>query len=199
MEGAIVSGLVLAVVAYSFAITFYRELKRTPWDMLEALTMFVAVGHAVALPIAWAVESRTVYLDNEYLAVHAAMGGALVGMFMAGGAVWVVRRLNRLNERRRKTRLLYLLGGLLLFPSLVAAAPLVSVPVLCPLWIALYRLHQRTERLPDPWDTSREAELRRIVEERRATRAALRNTAQATLALAEPSAGRPADRCPSEP
>lgn len=199
MEGAIVSGLVLAIVAYSFAVTFYRELKRTPWDMLEALTMFVVVGHAVALPVTWAVESRSVYLDTEYLAVHAAMGGALVAMFMAGGAVWVVRRLNRLGERRRGTRLGYVLGGLMLFPSLIAAAPLVTVPLLCPLWIALYRLHLRTERLPDPWDTSREAEIRRSAEELRAAREARRHTAQATHALAGPFAGKPADRSPSEP
>ncbi|MBE7466071.1 MAG: hypothetical protein HS116_21555 [Planctomycetes bacterium] len=199
MEGAIVSGLVLAVLAYGFAVTFYRELKRTPWDMLEALTMFAAVGHAVALPIAWAEESRDAYLDNDYLTLHVAMVGAVVGMFMAGGAVWVVRRLNRLNERHRKTRLLYLLGGLMLFPSMVAAAPLITVPFLCPLWIVLYRLHRRTEHLPDPWALVQESEFRRRVEERRAAREARLHAAQATHALAAPFAGKPADRSPSEP
>ncbi|MCW8130257.1 MAG: hypothetical protein KIS92_07910 [Planctomycetota bacterium] len=143
-----------------FAGSFYREVKRTPWDLLEMLLLFVCVGHAVALPVSWGWKAYEVNKHDEALIYLYGSAGLLVGLFMAGGAVWAFRRLNRLNEKRRSRRLYYLLCGVLLFPSMIGFAPVayyfgfsgVSLELLAgvAVWSSLARLHTVTMHLPDP-------------------------------------------------
>ncbi|MCZ7648441.1 MAG: hypothetical protein M5U26_24805 [Planctomycetota bacterium] len=147
--------LILCGFLAVFASCLYRELKRTPWDLLETLIMLVVVGNVVAAPIAYAMENRDLYASQgEGSMFGFAIGGCVCGLMMAGGAVWVFRRLNRLNERRRKVRLAYLALGLLLFPSIMAGVMVIGLPLALPVWIALNQLHNRTEYLPDPVDAS---------------------------------------------
>lgn len=154
--------LAWAVLLSAFGYTFYRELKRTPWDLLESLVLFTVLGHVLALPIAYAnglVEAKQEAPDYPFAVGTVALA---VAMFMAGGAVWVFRRLNRRGERRRVCRLLWMIPGLLLFPSMLGPFFLADkfpgffVPALgasVVVWLLLVHLNDATRGLPDPWVT----------------------------------------------
>lgn len=172
----IMGASVLALIFLgAFAQTFYREVLRTPWDLVEALVLFVAIGHVIAIPIAitWrSVEQQSVDIEWLYINIVASVVSALL---MAGGAVWVFRRLNRLGEKRRVKRLLYLLLGLLMFPSMTAM-PFITLGLFLTgfnrlgiflilfnfaIWLLLLSLNNRTAKLPDPSDMSLDAEINR--------------------------------------
>ncbi|MCK6473887.1 MAG: hypothetical protein L6R28_19365 [Planctomycetes bacterium] len=152
--------LVWILLLSAFGYTFYREVKRTPWDLLESLVLFTVLGHVLALPIAHA--NRLVEATQEAPDFPLRVGtvALAVAMFMAGGAVWVFRRLNRLGERRRVRRIMWMIPGLLLFPSMLGPwfAPLyaekLTVPVFAAsgiVWLLMANLNARTNALPDQW------------------------------------------------
>lgn len=85
---------------------------------------------------------------------------------MCGGAVWVFRRLKITGEKRTGMRILYMLGGLFLFPSFIVVGTCVFAATVIPLadreahtlwllpvglvvagiiWPPLYRLHRKTK------------------------------------------------------
>lgn len=152
--------LVWSVLLAAFGYTFYREVKRTAWDLLEALALFTILGHVLALPIAYAnglVEAKQEEPDFPFRVGTVALA---VAMFMAGGAVWVFRRLNRMGERRRVLRMLWMIPGLLLFPSMLGpffladVAPGFFVPALgasVVVWLLMIHLNDVTRGMPDPW------------------------------------------------
>jgi len=145
----------------TFAASFLRELKRTPWDLLETLVLFTIVGHVIALPLAWAIQDVGDRKRDEWIIYAAGLAGFVYACFMTGGAVWVFRRLNRLDEQRRKVRLIYLLLGLLLFPTMTtplflftfkkySGFILLGMLLSLPVWVTLWKLNLDTGHLPDP-------------------------------------------------
>lgn len=154
----------------AFGYTFYREVKRTPWDLLESIVLFTVLGHVLALPIAHAnklAEANQEAPDYPFAVGTVALA---VAMFMAGGAVWVFRRLNRLGERRRVRRLLWMIPGLLLFPSMLGPwfAPYYAAKLTVPafaasvfVWVQMASLNARTNALPDPWTAGKPKKVRR--------------------------------------
>lgn len=164
-----VLGCALLVVT---AKTIYKEAKRTPWDLLEAMILFVAAGHAIALPIAWSVPYHAYEPEHDRWVAVFGLGGVVVAIFMVGGAIWVFRRLNRLGEKRRLPRLAYLGLGLLLFPSMTVLPAaglyvlfttglipgLLLFALVAVTWLALAELNARTAYLPDPGEALDAAE-----------------------------------------
>lgn len=150
---------------FAFAYTFYVEIKRTPWDLCETMALFAIVGHAIALPIAWAAHDSNKNWGGDWLIALTGALATIIALFMAGGAVWVFRRLNRINETRRMVRLAYLVLGTLMFPAMLALIfglialkerewPM-GLPLLllsCAVLFILAKLHGQTEALPDPGD-----------------------------------------------
>ncbi len=151
--------LILVGFFLVFAYAFWREARRTPWDLLEMLIMFICIGHVIALPIAYVLKDTETHPQERWMVVIAGVSSLIFSMFMVGGAVWVFRRLNRLGERRRGVRIVYLIAGLLLFPSL--AIPVWGWIAGFPIWIYLQDLHRKSDHIPDPGDESPEAQRKR--------------------------------------
>ena len=132
--------VLLVVFVAAFTRVFVVEVRRTSWSLLEALIMVNIVGHVIAWPIAYTISNDL--LKDEYW--HGALlifSGLVCATCMIGGAVWTLRRLKAKGENRTGVRILYLLLGLLLFPSIIA------FPVGWLVWIPLLKLHYDTEHL----------------------------------------------------
>ena len=107
-------------LACAFAIVLLvlliSEARRAQWTLFEALVATAFIGHALVLPVALGIKAA---LDNEkLLAVGILALTCAAGM--AFGAVWTFRNLAVVNEKRAAQRLLYLVLGLLLIPSIFA-------------------------------------------------------------------------------
>lgn len=163
MTELLILALMLLGFLCVFAFTFYAEIKRTPWDLFEAIVLFAIAGHAIALPVAWAVQDSNKNWGGDWLVVLTGTLATIVALFMVGGAVWVFRRLNRINETRRKVRLAYLVLGTLMFPAMLALIVgvvalkerewLAGLPLLMlssAVLFMLVKLHAQTATLPDP-------------------------------------------------
>ncbi len=114
----IIAWLITAVV---FVRTLYVEAMQTSWDLLESLIAANILGNVVAIPIALALAETT--YSREIRLTEVLMTGLVatfIAAFMAGGAIWVFRRLKIIDETRRWPRIGYMLLGLMLFPSMVA-------------------------------------------------------------------------------
>jgi putative flippase GtrA len=119
--GVIVFLLFLSPLLTLFIRLLYVEAKETSWGLLEALIAANILGHVVAYPVSYCLNDRYTSVDRRVgEAIFAGLAATMIAAFMAGGAVWVFRRLKMLNESRRAVRIGYMLLGLLLFPSMVA-------------------------------------------------------------------------------
>jgi amino acid transporter len=104
-----------------FVRAFYIEARRTSWSLLESLIAANILGHVIAIPIALAYQdSFGLAMSRSSAIILAAFIGITVAVCMAGGAVWVFRRLKARDEQRRWVRIGYMILGLLLFPTMVA-------------------------------------------------------------------------------
>jgi len=109
------------LTAVSFVRALYVEAKQTSWDLLESVIAANILGNVVAIPIAVALAEPLYFHDSRTVTVLVTgLISTVVAAFMAGGAVWVFRRLKIINETRRWPRIGYMLLGLLLFPSMIA-------------------------------------------------------------------------------
>ena len=109
------------ILMVKFARAFYVEARRTSWSLLEALIAANILGHVIAIPIALAFDDFFVHsMSRTRAVIFAAFCGITIAACMAGGAVWVFRRLKARGEQRRWVRIGYMMLGLLLFPSMVA-------------------------------------------------------------------------------
>lgn len=103
-----------------FGKAFYVEVRRTSWDLLEALIAVNLCGHVVAFPLSLVLQDEFIRPEERLgWIVGVAFGATIVAACMAGGAVWVFRRLKAKGETRRGVRIVYMILGLLLFPSMV--------------------------------------------------------------------------------
>jgi len=85
--------------------------------------------------------------QREYYALLAAVAGLFVSLCMAGGAIWVFRRLQVAGETRFWRRIGWMILGMLLFPSMVLFPWNLLVGWF--VWLPLRSLHQQTEaKLP---------------------------------------------------
>jgi hypothetical protein len=164
----LVPALFVLYLVVALAIALYLEVRRTSWSLLEALIAVNIIGHVIAWPVAsaWQIDPWCTAEQRAAFVAAAALGGSLVAACMGGGAVWVFRRLKILGEKRTGTRILYMLGGLFLFPSFVAAGAcglagfmmlltanllpsfcflLFGFVVASIVWPPLYRLHRKTK------------------------------------------------------
>jgi len=116
-------GLTLAwiIFAAAFICTLYVEARQTSWDLLEALIAANLLGHVVAYPVSKTIADTGCYFGGEleFQIVIVALLATVTSACMAGGGVWVFRRMKMLGESRRSVRIFYMLLGLLLFPSMV--------------------------------------------------------------------------------
>jgi amino acid transporter len=138
---------VIVALPIAFAVQFYREVRRASWGLLEALIAFSIFGHVIALPVAWQWQRSAgeMTADRTRAVAGVALLATFVAFCMAAGAVWVFRRLRLLGEKRTGVRLVYMLLGILLFPSMVAVPYNFVVGWI--IWIPLIRLHFQTRDL----------------------------------------------------
>jgi hypothetical protein len=107
------------IFAIAFISTLYVEAKQTSWELLESLIAANILGHVIAFPVSKAIADSSHSMDGATEIALVALTATAVSAFMAGGAVWVFRRLKLLGETRRSVRLGYMALGLLLFPSMM--------------------------------------------------------------------------------
>jgi fatty acid desaturase len=146
----IVALLLPLAILIAFARALYLELRRTSWSLLESLIAANILGHAVALPVAWAWKDSQGSPSSECAMAVAGWGtvGLLLAIFMAAGAIWVFRRLKAKGESRTGVRIVYMLLGLFLFPSMVLIP--FNFVFGWIIWLPLWGLHLQTERLLKP-------------------------------------------------
>jgi len=142
-------------LAIAFGRAFYIEVRRTTWSLLETLIAVNILGHPIAWSIAWSLSNESPwFMDRATSVCGCAVAGLTVSACMAGGAVWVFRRLKVKGETRTGVRLGYMLLGLFLFPSMLAVIVLafwgllgmaVCLVIAWIVWRPLYRLHRETE------------------------------------------------------
>jgi hypothetical protein len=116
----------LTIAWLIFAVAFFRalyvEARQTSWELLEGLIGANILGHVVAYPLSRTITDPGCYFGTvgfETEIVSVAFIATVVCACMAGGAIWVFRRMKMLGESRRSVRILYMVLGLLLFPSMV--------------------------------------------------------------------------------
>ena len=159
----IIAWLITAVV---FVRTLYVEAMQTSWDLLESLIAANILGNVVAIPIALALAETT--YSREIRLTEVLMTGLVatfIAAFMAGGAIWVFRRLKIIGETRRWPRIGYMLLGLMLFPSMIAFPFNLFFGWM--IWLPLRSLHgdaQRTQLR----ELTLAANARRVLEDARA-------------------------------
>src|SRR5687768_11466849 len=103
-------------LGYVFVQALLVEARRTSWTLLEGLLAANILGHVMAFPLSWAIREDSSINNIIGIGLLLTIGCAC----MAGGAIWVMRRLKAIEEKRMGTRLLYLIAGLFLFPSMLA-------------------------------------------------------------------------------
>jgi len=129
----------VAAAGYVFVKAFMVEARRTSWTLLEGLLAANILGHVLAFPLSWSIR------DNSSPTQIVAIGllALLACACMAGGAIWAMRRLKAINEQRGGRRMMYMLMGLFLFPSmLVIPFNFVFGWVI---WLPLKNLNDRAE------------------------------------------------------
>jgi len=147
-------------ILIAFARALYLEVHRTSWSLMESLIAVNIVGHVVAWPVARAWQATEGRNPSERIVAVAGWGtaGLTCAVCMAAGAIWVFRRLKAKGETRTGVRILYMLLGLFLFPSMV----LIPFNFLFGwlIWIPLFVLHSKTKGLligPPPPRTNRQS------------------------------------------
>jgi len=145
MAGLIPVLFIWVIFVIAFVRSVYVEARRTSWTLLEGLIAANILGHVIAYPLSLVLKETRPGESPFATAAMVVLGATMLAACMAGGAVWALRRLKLKGEARGGVRIVYLVLGLLLFPSMLALP--FNLLLGWFIWVPLFQLNESTRHL----------------------------------------------------